>query len=118
METLQATAVSKGEVAKSLYGHYATPPAAPLSCGNGQSTTQDPLLSQCFGNRSAVLFELEQYEASQTLCMGFPNFLIFFIPHPQVLKHVRNRKSHIVNSDNSGNTNPNSVMMSSGHVRS
>lgn len=58
MEALQTSAPFKRGVAESLYGCMS------LSCGSEKSTNQDPLISQCFGNRSAVIFELGKYEVS------------------------------------------------------
>lgn len=43
---------------------YATETAPSLTETVHASTETDPLLSQCFGNRSAVLYEMEKYNAS------------------------------------------------------
>ena len=61
MEVLQTLAPFKREVAESFYG------STLLSCGSENLANQDPLLSQCFGNRSAVNFELGKYEASSVI---------------------------------------------------
>ena len=50
---------SKHKVAKSL---YAAEIAAEVT------NERDPLLSFCFGNRSAVLHEMERYDVSMLLC--------------------------------------------------
>lgn len=59
LDLLKCSSSSKYEVAASLHVH-------PTSTETATPTAEkDPLLSQCFGNKSAVLYEMNKYKVRE-----------------------------------------------------
>ena len=58
MQSLECSSPSKHNVALLLYG------TVDAAIASTRTAERDPLLAQCFGNRSAVLYGMKKYTAS------------------------------------------------------